>query len=434
MASGSLDGRVVAFTTLDRITRSEGKLQELIDEAQPRGIRLVALLQPSEALEALQPGGYTANALGSELHSEISSSEEGRQLLAAVDQWAATQHRLVQTAAHNTPVVLPVVLTHCSAAALAAFKRLEQQAAGFAGGRQASFSNALDSRGHAAQEAGVHEYVRLAPAALRGSGSGGRGRGGERGVGEQHEAAMLRACRATLSTQLGGEPAGLSISLARFAKSSRAWVCRSCSCGAGGPDPHCRCRCFKCRLVREAACTCPAACDKGGTCSCVPGCSCSCRGCHRGVSGSGSEAAAGSSSNSSSRRGGPHPCWLCAAPVSRPSQLYCSDHCYLQACEAEQAEPRRCKHASACMAPVPPALAPPGCVHGASCLNCHNAGRWEKVAQAKPAAAEEACPPATAAGPPAAAAAGPAAAPAAGGSGATKRKSPRPENSSVGCR
>ena len=359
---------IVLATSLDRYTRACGTLERLLEAAEAKGVRLVVLLPDSNLVAALlqHEEGYAAAALGSEACEALRDTAGGGATLRELEEHAAANYRLVQSAASSAPVAVPVLLNGCAPGALAASRAAEGQAAAFAAGRQASFSDALDARAVDGQQAGIAAFK----AAAAGNSSG------QRGVSAQQEAALVPGAQAAAAG--GGRP-GLDFAVAS-SSCSRSWECITCSCGPGGSDPACRCSCQPCRHAREGLCGCPAACDAGGECSCPPACSCLCLHCHK----------AG---------GGQEECQPCLGPgcsklSCRPSAQFCHESCYAAFCEQEGVAPDRCPLGDSCCAPGGPGLLPGGVVFGARwCRACFsadkNATQTAKRRAAAPAPADE---------------------------------------------
>lgn len=371
---------VLLVTASHRLSRAPGLLQRLIATAQQHSIDIVVMLPGCGVLDALQQGGgYAASALGSLLCSQAGSSAAGLQALQEFDSIAARDHVLVQPAANSSPVLLAVALTRCSEPSLQAFLADERRAANFAAGRKASYCNALAPRLRAAAERGFEAYQAAAPATAP----------GQRGLNPAQEQAALVGLKAALEAQCrgGSQPEGPSadIGLGRRSSGNRDWQCRTCSCAPGSPSLQCRCDCKKCRLARESLSSCPAACDRGGACTCPPACPCCCQNCHRG--GGGASASASGASNSggtAAQQQAPQKrqCAVCAQPMPRASQVVCSDACYLQHCQAQGREPKRCPNGADCLAQPGPGLVLPGMVYGqAQCAACFNHAKNTKQQQ-----------------------------------------------------
>lgn len=151
---------IVLATSLDRYTRACGTLERLLEAAEAKGVRLVVLLPDSNLVAALlqHEEGYAAAALGSEACEALRDTAGGGATLRELEEHAAANYRLVQSAASSAPVAVPVLLNGCAPGALAASRAAEGQAAAFAAGRQASFSDALDARAVDGQQAGIAAF------------------------------------------------------------------------------------------------------------------------------------------------------------------------------------------------------------------------------------------------------------------------------------
>ncbi|PSC76926.1 hypothetical protein C2E20_0761 [Micractinium conductrix] len=420
----AMRGKVAVFTTLDRLARSPQALQQQVAAARDEGMALVVLAPSLRVMLALAAGSsFAEGALGSALHATVSGLPGGEQVLAAFEAHAVHAHSFMHLQRHNTPALVPVVLTLCSARVLDAAAAETAEGAAFASGRQASYSGVVHPAAAAAAAAGKAAFLLTAPA------SG----GGQRGLSVGQLEAAVAACKAAATAQAGGSLPRLSVSLGNWG-SGQQWACRSCDCSADSPDPACLCGCAKCRLAAESLCGCPAACSRGGECECPPGCSCACLACHRYRSSGGSGGGGGSSGGGGGGSRANPLCLVCAAPLSRPSQKFCNAGCYATGAELGGWAPLTCPRGSACKAAQPPGLVPPGMAHGLQhCEACFYVAKGERRRSALPAVAAPAAARepggggAAAAGAAAGAAAAPAAA--AGGDGGTrKRKSPEKEN------
>ena len=178
-------------------------------------------------------------------------------------------------------MLLPLDITRCEPVALEALYEVERGATAFAAGREAGFRGVVHPDARAAQAAGQRAFQQQAE---------GRAAGAQ-GMSSTDLKAVLAAAQAAAdeaSTGMEVEISGASRVWVRD-----AWACRTCACSTGTADPACCCDCPECRQARESLCDCAQARAAGGpdTCSCPPGCPCSCQGCHRrqgaGASGAG---------------------------------------------------------------------------------------------------------------------------------------------------
>jgi hypothetical protein len=347
----------VLATALDRVTRAVGTLQELRDAAKENGSEIVTLLQCQAVMTAaLQPADCCATAmLGARVVEGMRASDGGEAALTALEDWMRSNYALQCSSPGASAVLAPVCIGSCSEAVFAALLREEKQAGAFASGRQASFTSSICTAAAAAKAAGVEAFKLAAPPSA----------GSTRGASARQKQAAVVGASAAIREMLGGQAGALDVSLAHQPNHERAWHCQTCSCSPRGPDPACRCRCIKCRLAHEASCSCPAACDQGGVCRCLVGCSCSCLHCH----------------DSTGAAAGPPPaekqCPICGAAISRTSQVYCTETCYVLGCALGGTEPLRCPQGDACVEVAgggPPGLCMPGGVSGQQeCLACFKA-------------------------------------------------------------
>ena len=238
----AMRGKVAVFTTLDRLARSPQALQQQVAAARDEGMALVVLAPSLRVMLALAAGSsFAEGALGSALHATVSGLPGGEQVLAAFEAHAVHAHSFMHLQRHNTPALVPVVLTLCSARVLDAAAAETAEGAAFASGRQASYSGVVHPAAAAAAAAGKAAFLLTAPA------SG----GGQRGLSVGQLEAAVAACKAAATAQAGGSLPRLSVSLGNWG-SGQQWACRSCDCSADSPDPACLCGCAKCRLAAES--------------------------------------------------------------------------------------------------------------------------------------------------------------------------------------
>ena len=266
-------GAVVMCTSVDRLSRTPGFTEALVDFAAGRGVEIICTFADGSLLDAIRPT-YTATALGALCPTEP-------EVTAALDNLLGSHHRMLSNdVSNNNPALLPVSLPQHNATVLSWVAECERKAGAFATARHATFAGAIIRRLLPARDAGVAAADLLGPEPSRQIGitphAIDKAKAAMRAI-QQHlqRLGLLQVPRPSFE-----EPWSTAGSLCY--RCVRNDTCRCRALFEEGGDPNCPCRCSSCKRAKENLCPCSASRTASMTtpCFCSAACPCKCTTCH----------------------------------------------------------------------------------------------------------------------------------------------------------